>query len=196
MHVLLSCWRFLNNMLRGFHFLGPSPSLLRTLDNFSSHFWEQSAEFLLRYLNLYSKGYLVQIWVCWLLPLISYYLGNAICTVGLLFFHVAHVVYKALLIFIRRLLLLFFVFKQRGAHEDFPVGLLFCYAVHVILLECMNMCVPIIIIDNLLFRQCHICSWVVILPCGSRNFTRPLKLELAIYVSPQVFEILLFRCFS
>ncbi|KAL1806417.1 hypothetical protein ACET3Z_029485 [Daucus carota] len=27
--------------------------------------------------------------------------------------------------------------------------------------------------------------WVVILPCGSRNFTRPLKLELAIYVSPQ-----------
>lgn len=27
--------------------------------------------------------------------------------------------------------------------------------------------------------------WVVILPCGSRNFQRPLKLELAIYVSPQ-----------
>lgn len=31
-----------------------------------------------------------------------------------------------------------------------------------------------------------LCSWVVVLPCGSRNLKKPFKLELAIYASAQV----------
>jgi len=32
------------------------------------------------------------------------------------------------------------------------------------------------------------CSWVVVLPCGSRNLNKPFKLELVIYASQQVFS--------
>jgi hypothetical protein len=35
-------------------------------------------------------------------------------------------------------------------------------------------------------HYCISCSWVVVLPCGSRNPTKPFKLELVIYPSLQV----------
>lgn len=31
-------------------------------------------------------------------------------------------------------------------------------------------------------------SWVVVVPCGSRNPSKPFRLELAIYTSSQVFR--------